>query len=189
VKRGLFILIPAALAGVASGAGSFWAMTGPFGRETAFGPWSTMVDIGRARQNPYSRARVAIYGIWGLPASDALYFSARVDSQGHALDQRCSYAVIGATLPARWWSLTAYRDGFFIANPTNRYSWSKTDAYLAPDGRWTIHLNPDGSGANGLALGHAKGQILLSLRLYQPNPGIADHRDRIALPSIERLSC
>jgi hypothetical protein len=188
IRRAL-ILCAAALAGVVVGAASFWALTGPFGREMRYGPWTTAAGIGQAEQSPYTRARVAIYGIWGLPPSEALYFSGAVDSAGEKLDRRCTYQVKGGPLPGRWWSLTAYRSGFYIDNPANRYSWSMTDAQIARDGRWTIQLSPDGQGPNGLALGHEDGRLLLSLRLYQPNPGIADHRDRVPLPRIERVSC
>ena len=187
--RPVLSLVLAAVLGVAVGAGSFWAMVGSFGREITYGPWTTMADIGQVRQSAYTRARVAIYGIWGLPPSEALYFSAITDSQGQPLDHRCSYEVTGTALPARWWSLTAYRDGFFIANPANRYSWSKTDAKPGRDGGWTIRPDPTGAGINGLALGSVEGKILLSLRLYQPYAGIADHRDRVPLPNVRKISC
>ena len=92
-------------------------------------------------------------------------------------------------MPTRWWSLTLYRDGFYIENPANRYSWSSTDTAIDAAGRWVITLAPSGEGKNRLTFGPTKGKMQLSLRLYQPNPGIAAHRDRVPTPEIRKISC
>ena len=176
--------------GAAAGATAFWFLTGPIvaGGRT-FGPWFTSRGIGQSRQNPYTRAQVALYGTWGLPPSEVVYFSALKDSSGAKLRRDCTYEVRGGPLPARWWSLTLYRNGFYIDNPANRYSWSLTDVVFDPQGRWTITLAPSGEGRNHLTFGPDAGLFLLSLRLYQPQTGIADHRDRVPLPEIHRIGC
>lgn len=176
--------------GTAGGAGSFYALVGYTSAEDEqFGPWMTLKQVGQTEQSPYSRARVALYGIWGLPPSEVIYFTAMTDESGAALKSTCAYRIEGVEPPARWWSLTAYQNLFYIPNPANRYSLSKTTIAANRDGSWIIRLSSDGKGPNGLALGNGKGLITLSLRLYQPNPGIAANRTLVPLPRIAREAC
>lgn len=178
------------LLGTLGGVGIFYLMTGlNSGEDAQFGPWTTLNEIGEAKQNPYTRARVAIYGIWGLPPSEVVYFTAMTDDGGAPLRSRCSYQVEGVEPPARWWSLTAYHDLFYIPNPANRYSWSRTTITPNANGGWTVRLSPSGQGENGLALGNGEGRIMLSYRLYQPRPGVAADRALVPLPRIRRAAC
>lgn len=192
MSRGRFtIAILAGLVlGAVAGAGSFWALTGPLTKtDMRLGAWTTNTAVGEGAQNPYSRARVALYGIWGLPPSETLYFVAEQDSSGDKLDRHCTYAVEGSPLPTRWWSVTLYRDGFYIANPADRYSWTMTDSLIRPDRRWTLVVAPSGEGLNRLTFGPQDGRLQLLLRLYQPNAGMADHRERIPLPVVRKIAC
>ena len=185
------------LAGTALGIGiGLWTTavtTGPGGEEQKYGPWTTTTAVGETEQSPYSRARVAIYGIWGLPPSEAIYFSTREDSAGHPLDRRCTYVVRGSKLPARWWSVTLYKEGFYIDNPADRYSWTASDVTYDPpgdpSGQWTLTISPDGAGPNELAFGADDGVRTLLLRLYQPNAGVAENRGGVPLPTIAKESC
>jgi hypothetical protein len=178
------------LLGGAAGAASFWALTGPLSnRDIRVGAWTTNPAVGEERQSPYSRARVALYGIWGLPPSEAMYFVASHDSAGAVLDRRCTYAVRGGPLPTRWWSVTLYRNGFYIDNPADRYSWTMTDTAIGPDGRWALTVAPSGEGPNRLTFGPNEGRFQLLLRLYQPEPGFAENRAQVPVPSIDKLRC
>ena len=185
----IMTLAGAVIIGLVLGLGSLWALTGPVGDGEKFGPWTTNRAIGERDQTPYSRARIAIYGIWGLPPSEVVYYSARVDDDGAAFDRRCTYTIEGGPLPTRWWSVALYRDGFYIANPANRYSWTQTE--VAPDaaGRWRIQLTPIGAEPNALALGDTDGMFAVLLRLYQPDPGVAEARGQVPLPTIRKVSC
>lgn len=186
-----------AIAGAALGVGAgLWithATTGPEGEDQKFGSWTTTTSVGESEQSPYSRARVAIYGIWGLPPSEVIYFSTREDDEGRRLDPRCTYEVKGGKLPTRWWSVTLYKDGFYIDNPANRYSWSASDITYEPpgdeNGAWTLTVSPDGEGPNQLAFGAGEGVRTLLLRLYQPDAGVADNRGAVPLPSVTRTGC
>lgn len=179
-----------AVLGASIGWYSFYLLTGPMAKEdTRVGAWTTLNDIGEVKQNPYTRARVAIYGLWGLPPSEVIYFSALKDDSGNALDHRCLYEVKGTNPPARWWSIAAYRDGLYIENPDDRYSISQSTITQEQDGSWIVLLSPDGRGKNGLALGAKSGPIQLSYRLYQPNPGVAENRQEVAVPSIKKQRC
>jgi hypothetical protein len=176
--------------GAAAGAAGFWMLVGPLSAtDQHIGAWTTNRSVGLRAQSPYSRARVALYGIWGLPPAETLYFVADQDSSGGKLDRRCRYEIDGGVLPTRWWSITLYRDGFYIPNPADRYSWTMTDIATAPDQSWTLTLAPAGEGRNRLTFGPRDGRFQVLLRLYQPNPGVADHRTSVALPTVRKLAC
>lgn len=190
VTAALVGVVVGAAAGAAAGAGAFWTLTGPlFQHDVRLGEWTTVPSVGEAGQSPYTRARVALYGIWGLPPSEVVYFTGDRDASAAPLQRDCTYAVRGGLLPARFWSLTLYRDGFFIPNASNRYSWSSADAQVGPSGAWTVTLASSGEGRNRLTFGARGGRFQLSLRLYQPKSGIAEHRERTPLPVVVRLSC
>jgi hypothetical protein len=170
---------------------TFYGITGPWNKteDVSVGPWTTLNSVGERNQSPYSRARVAIYGIWGLPPKEVIYFSAARDDDGNVLETRCTYEMRGGDSPARWWSIAVYRDGYYIDNPKDQYSLSQSTVKTAEDGSWTIRLSPSGEGENGLALGYKSGRVHLTYRLYQPNVGVAENRNKVAVPSIQRTGC
>jgi hypothetical protein len=180
----------AGLLGAGAGAAAFWLLTSPlFSAESRYGPWRSTMAVGEAAQSPYSRARVALYGIWGLPPREVIYFTADEDELGETLRAECTYEVTGGALPTRWWSLTLYRGGFYVPNPANRYSWSMSDVRTDNGGRWTVTLRPSGEGQNVLTFGAGAGRPLALLRLYQPEAEIVADRGRTPLPSLRRLRC
>jgi hypothetical protein len=190
--KGSLVIAAAAAAGLIAGAAS--AVLVPYGfgyvRTTELGPWRTADIIGVTEADPYTRAWVARHGIWALPRSEAMYLSANVDSEGRRLDAACTYLIIGADLPARWWSLTAYRDDFWMDNAIDRYS---VTALSAPheSGQWRVRFSPEenGAGEGWLPSDGRPGSINLSLRLYDPDPEIVDDSTVISAPTIERESC
>lgn len=190
-SRTLIAIAAGTILGAGAGFGAFWLAVGPlFPGEREIGGWTTVADIGGARQDPYARARVALFGIWGLPPSEAIYYTARSDAEGRPLTGDCVYSVEGRDPPGRWWSLTAYRGGFYIANPDDRYSWSSTDIGREPDGGWTMTLSAQGrEGPNPLALGPGPGRIALSFRIYQPAPTVVRDRTLGVPPVVRRLAC
>lgn len=180
------------LASVAIGLGSaWWAVTRGSSEVgwTRDGAWESGRDIGTAATDPYSRARVALYGLWALPASEVVYFLARTDSSGQSLSVRCRYVIEGSELPARWWSLTVYRDFHYIDTPARRYSRHSQGLVRTADGRFRITLDREGRGENGLPLGTLPGVIALNLRLYQPALQGPAERDTLDLPQIIRTGC
>ena len=183
------------LAGITVGAGvgklSFVAVTGPWiaDGDMDIGVWTTLNSIGEKNLSQYWRARSAIYGPFGLPPTEVVYFQAAKDDSGKDLETRCTYAMHGGKAPARWWSIAVYRDSFYIDNPEDRYSITQSTIKTRDDGQWTIRLSPSGEGENGLALGHKPGRVQLTYRLYHPDAGVAQNRNDVALPSIELISC
>lgn len=191
IRRWLVIVLGAAI-GLFSGAASAYLAPYMVGyvRATELGPWRTADIIGVAGADPYMRAWVARHGIWALPRSEAMYLSADADSEGRPLDASCSYLITGAELPARWWSLTAYRDDFWMDNSINRYSVSSMSVPRVA-GQWSVSFSPDedGVGDAWLPSDAQPGSVNLSLRLYVPDPRVVDDSTMIAAPLIELVSC
>jgi hypothetical protein len=96
-----------------------------------------------------------------------------------------------ASLPPvrAFWSITAYdRDGYFIANPINRYAIGDRDPLkFNPDGSLDLYIqnqNP-GSDRESNWLPAADGAFNLTLRLYWPEQAILSGTWHP--PALERL--
>ncbi len=157
------------------------------------GPWITSLETGSEEASIYQRARIARYGLWALDKSEAIYYVAMTDSDEKLLDYKCNYKIEGGDLPACWWSITVYKDLYLIPNNENRYSYSKTNIVNNTDGTWTIKLSAEQQESNWLPLGdeapqrgEEKGEICLTLRLYNPDPEVLAYPDTIQLPHIVR---
>jgi hypothetical protein len=154
--------------------------------QIANGPWSTAKTFGTKDASALVRAQVALSGLLALPAKEAMYFTARIDSRGRPLEGRCSYMVRGNALDARWWSLTLYRGkGWLVPNAQNR--WSFGSAALPRDG-WAVVVSPDPVGGNWLPTGGAE-RFDLTLRAYHPGDALLGAPESAALPTIERWKC
>jgi hypothetical protein len=183
-------IVAAMIAGTALGLFATWftvvrgAIPGGFSN----GQWRTNLAAGDSRSDPYTRATVAVHGLFALDHSETIYFTAARDSDGDVLDGRCTYQVSGHDPDARWWSITAYGpDDFLIANPVGRYSVSKTTVARGPDGTFSIQVGGEGSGANWIPL--APERFSLSLRLYNPGELAAADPVHTTLPSIKKVGC
>jgi hypothetical protein len=151
--------------------------------------------IGTAAATPAVRAAVALGGLAALPADEAVYWSATVDSEGRALDGAQRYRLrIPEPVPAdSFWSLTHYErlpDGrlFFIDNPLQRYAIGNRTPGLVRDADGTLSITlsaaDPGEGANWLPTPQA-GPFTLVFRAYRPQAPIRDGAWR--LPPVERL--
>jgi hypothetical protein len=179
-----------ALVGLLAGAGAaVHAVRAGFADGTlASGPWETGRDFGSADASALVRARVAVAGLLALPRSEAMYFTARRDSGGAALDGRCRYRIRGGRFDARWWSITLYdRAGYLVPNPWHRYSVGS--AAVAPAAEtWEIAVDP--TEQPGLWIPSAgAAQFDLTLRLYHPGAALRDAPQDAAMPEIARGSC
>lgn len=153
------------------------------------GPWETGKSFGTANASTLTRAKVALSGLMALPATEAMYFTAQRDSEGRALEGRCSYRVSGGTLDGRWWSITLYEgEGWLVKNAANR--WSIPASAVSPDalGRWSFAVAPRARPGNWLPTGSAKA-FELTLRLYHPSAAIQARPDQAQLPIITRQDC
>ena len=185
---GLILLTVGALAGAATA----WATVGKGEREGGEGPssWRTSLNLGSSKTDALQRAILARTGIWALPASEVIYYSADTDSEGRPFSRACDYEIVGrGDPPTRWWSISLYRDNFWVDNPGDRYSFSKTTVTRTEDSRWRIHLSARPQAGDWLPMGPKDGKFLLSYRLYQPEPSIAADLKGAPLPPVRRLSC
>ena len=180
------------LAGVALGLGSAWlALKSPLSAPSQMaGAWRTSVLAGSADADLYTRARIAIGALLALSREETLYYIADHDDAGAPLRSACSYRVEGVPPPARWWSITAYADDFFLfPNPARRYSLNGGTARLDGAGRFTLRTGPAADAADPTHWLPTPGErgLLLTLRLYNPDPALAAAPGGLVAPRIRRV--
>jgi hypothetical protein len=161
--------------------------TGALGSNRTIGPWTTGRDLGSAGADAYTRAVVALRGILALPAQEARYYNAAVDSAGEPLDGKCRYRVSGGAIPAKWWSLTLYdHPGYLIANQANRFSIAS--ATVPNPAKWDVIVAPAEQAGLWLPTGRID-RFELTLRAYLPDDGGMGNMTRDQLPSIVKEGC
>lgn len=189
---GFFIrLLIAIVAGVGIGLSSvYYVLVHGSGQQDVVinGPWRSNLAAGGVDADMYTRATVAVYGLLALNKSETIYYTAREDSAGEAFDPACSYRIEGRDPDARWWSFTAYgRDSYLIPNPQKRYSIGKTNVVRGTDGSFVIRLSRTPEAGNWIAT--AADGFDVSLRLYNPGPGVIESPSTVALPRIVKETC
>jgi hypothetical protein len=153
----------------------------------ANGPWRTSRVAGSADADMYTRAIVAVTGLFALNRDETIYFSARETGDHQALLRNCVYVIEGKALRAGWWSVTAYaQDNFLIPNAANRFSFNMGNLVLGPDGGFRIDTAPSPVSGQWLPTGEGNGGFSLLLRLYNPAPEVAADPGSIPLPTIRR---
>ena len=155
----------------------------------ANGAWETGKSFGTLDASTLTRAKVALSGLLALPAKEAMYFTAQNDSDGRALDGRCTYDVRGGQLDGRWWSVTLYEgEGWLVKNAAKR--WSIPASAVSPDaqGRWSFTVSPDAQSGSWLPTGSVEA-FDLTLRLYHPSADIIKSPEKAQLPNIDRKGC
>ncbi len=156
--------------------------------------WGTFDrTIGRYGTDYMGRAVVARVGLGANPPEDAIYISSTADGAGQALNGSMRYRMHfeKSNLPPvrAFWSITAYdRDGYFIANPINRYAIGDRDQLkFNPDGSLDLYIQAQGPGpgqeSNWLPSG--SGPFNLTIRLYWPKEAILNGTWRP--PALERI--
>lgn len=185
------IVAAVGLAAFGAGAGAAWLNAGrPTAEGEGPGPWSTRAGTGEASGGMTQRAAVARTGLWALPQSEVVYFRADTDDEGRPLSIACTYELAADhDPPTRWWSINLYRDLFWVDNPRDRYSYSKTTVSRTDSGGYRILVSAKEQPGDWLPMGEQDGHFILSFRNYQPEPIIANDPAATPLPSIRRLSC
>jgi len=159
------------------------------------GAWQSSQHIGSSEAGLYGRAVVARTGMLALKREEAVYFTASTDDAGWALTSSCRYSVVGADMPARWWSVTVYGpDYYLIPSEANKYSYTKTDMQAAGQQDFLFELARTG-GAVGqgspvmISGNRADAAFSMVLRLYHPDALVLERPDALALPQITNLGC
>ena len=141
------------------------------------------LNLGAYGTDYTTRAYIAFMGLGALTKEDALYPTAFVDSTGIALDGGHKYAMHFEkdALPpshANVWSISPYRDNFYIKNVLNRYGLlSSMPLKFNPDGSLDVYLQKDSPGAdkesNWLPI-PPSGSVNITVRVYQPKQSLID---------------
>jgi hypothetical protein len=168
-------------------------VTGPYEMKGANG-WINMLNLGHYGTDYSTRAFIANVGLGALPKEDAVYPSAFVDSTGTALDGDHKYVMHFAQdqLPpsaANVWSISPYRDNFYVKNALNRYGiLSSMPLKYSPDGSLDVYLQKDSPGedkeSNWLPI-PPSGSYNVTVRVYQPKQSFID--GTYHLPPITRV--
>ena len=130
------------------------------------------------------RARIAKHAGFGMNRDEAIYWGADFDPHGNRIMCNHKYRIEGVDPDTRWWCLSINRDGFFIPNQFDRYSFSKTDVKRKPDGSWVIKLSTEEQEGNWIPLGDEDGHFRVTLRCYNPKPSMIANGESANLPQI-----
>ncbi len=148
------------------------------------GAWRAGTATGSVDAGMYARAHVALTGLFALSPAEAIYFSAVVDDAGRPLRARCTYAIEGQPVGARWWSITAYGDDhFLIPNAAGRFSFNMGNLAIGQAGTFRIIAAPNEHPGHWLPTGRGDGLSLL-FRIYNATPETLSNLSKIALPSV-----
>lgn len=138
--------------------------------------------IGTYGTNYKERAFVSYMGLGANLPEDAIYPATSIDSSGQQLNGANKYVLHfdkGEAPPAAaFWSLTMYdSDGYFIANPINRYAiGDRSNLKKNSDGSIDLIIQNDspGKGSESNWLPAPKGDFNLLLRVYWPKKEMID---------------
>jgi hypothetical protein len=189
----IWVWVACAFIGIILGAGSAFAVSG--GALSAgnimVGRWSTDPSVGSQAANPWLRARIARVGLLALAKSETLYFDRRVDEDGNALREACTYKLTGVPIAARWWSMTIYGDDQFLPrNVDGANSIDATRALPNASAGWTGTLSAQRPRTGGLWLSSKAGDnFSITLRLYNPSTIEPTALAGMDFPKIELISC
>jgi hypothetical protein len=150
-------------------------------------------ELGRYGTNYNARAITARVAIGANPPEDAVYISDSTDANGKPLSGAGSYRMHFAAdqLPPvlAFWSITGYdKDGYFIANPINRYAIGDRDKLkFNPDGSLDLYIQAQDPGPDSKSnwLPSGAGPFNLTLRLYWPKPSVLNGSWQP--PAVERV--
>ncbi|HTO39505.1 MAG TPA: DUF1214 domain-containing protein [Rhizomicrobium sp.] len=175
--------------GVALGLGATWfAVTRMSLGMVSNGPWKMSLYTGSSQSGPYLRANVALHGLFALNRSETIYYTADHDSAGERLDGNCTYRIEGREPSARWWSITAYGpDNYLMETKTKRWSISGETVQLKYDSTFAITAARKKAPSNWIPI--KRGRFSLTLRLYNPGPGVVNDPANAMVPTIRRVYC
>lgn len=166
---------------------------GPYGMPAPNG-WITMRDLGRYGTDYQTRAYVAFMGLGAGLIEDVVYPCAFVDSEGRALDGAYRYTIhFGRSeLPASGtgvWSISAYRENFYVWNALERYGLLPHMPTFNADGSLDIYLQATSPGvdreANWLPI-PPSGKFNLTMRIY--NPAHEALQPGYRIPAVRRVN-
>jgi hypothetical protein len=189
--RKIAIALALYLTAVALGAGSAWWVLRKAnwtGQLVKVGAWRGSTLTGSPDADMYTRARVALEGLLALGRDETMYYIATQDDSGRPLRSTCNYRVAGTPPSARWWSITAYADDFYLFDaPGQRYSLNGSTAKLDGQGQFVLSTGPqEQADVHWLPTPGQRG-VVLTLRLYNPSPGLQASPASLKPPTINPI--
>lgn len=172
---------PAVLKGINAAPPEVWMKfaTGPFAMDAPNG-WVNMLTIGQFGADYATRAYVAYMGLGAGVKEDIIYPTAFVDRDGAPLDGAYNYAIhfdkaFLETPKNGVWSVSAYRENFYVHNAIERYGLPPGDPKPNPDGSLDIYLQAKSPGAdkesNWLPT-PPSGMFNVTIRIYNPSDDV-----------------
>ena len=156
------------------------------------GAWLHNPYVGSSEASGYTRAAVSMIGFLGMQKRESIYFLAREDDEGNALDGSCTYKVEGFFKPtqARWWSITAYNafTSKLIPNDQNRYSYNNENVVPNKKKTFTIMVSPNEHEGNWIPV-QKDMAFDLTLRLYNAPRMLRENVEYLSLPTITKEGC
>lgn len=150
----------------------------------ANGPWTTSTAYGDKDAGPLLKSAVAVSGLLALKASETIYYTASVDSEGRPLSDLCTYRIVGQSPDSRWSSITLYgQDHFLIPNADNRHSLFLPE----PGAEFEFIVSPKRPTRGFWLASNGGGNVSMTLRVYSPAPTVSSNLHSIALPTITRV--
>lgn len=176
---------------VAVGLGSAWWVLkkAPWMSTTvSVGAWKANMRAGSPDADMYTRASIALNALLALGRDETMYFIAAQDSDGKPLRSQCTYLIEGTPPQARWWSITAYADDLFLFDAPNRhYSLNGSTAVLNAQGQFVMTTGPAPQGDTFWLPTPGNRGVLLTLRLYNPEPGLQAAPASLVPPTIRSV--
>lgn len=152
------------------------------------GAWKANLLAGSPDADPYTRASIALNALLALGRDETMYFVATKDDAGQALRSQCTYTVQGTPPKARWWSVTAYADDLFLFDaPNHHFSLNGTTAVLDAQGRFALVTGPTPQGNAFWLPTPGRRGVVLTLRLYNPEPSLQASPSSLVPPRITRI--
>jgi hypothetical protein len=176
---------------VALGLGSAWWVLKKapwFNTTVSVGAWKSNLRAGSPDADMYTRASVALNALLALGREETMYFIATRDDRGSLLQAACSYRIEGVPPQARWWSITAYADDLFLFDAANKhYSLNGSTAQLNPQGHYALTTGPRAHDDSFWLPTLGPGGVVLTLRLYNPEPSLQAAPATLRAPTIRRV--
>ena len=131
------------------------------------GRWTSWPLAGNVDADPYTRARVARDGSVPLGAGEGLAFFLTTDQYGKPLDRKCQYKIVGATPPARLWTLSVQdQQKHTVTSKTGVANTAFSQTLLREqDGTFTINIGSQPAPGNWLSIS-GTGEMRFVIRLY-----------------------
>lgn len=138
-------------------------------------------------ENMWTRAKVALTGVFALRESEVFYAVANQDKEGKALEGKSTYKVSGKNFDARYWSITLYgEDYFLVPNEGNSFNVNMYDVNYDKKGNFSFIISPKKQSGTWLP-SDKKQKFDLLLRLYNPSEKIINNLENLELPVIEKI--